>query len=144
MAAENQMAADAPAAGPAGTLPVGSHRSPKRFRHWRRTRPFWGGLLVILGGAEILLTVWAPLPVVLHVGLQGAVGYLVPIVIVASGFLLVFTPSQRLFLSIVVAILGLASWLTSNLGGFLLGMLLTLIGAVLAFAWRPRPVSPPA
>ena len=38
---------------------------------WRHDRPFWGGLLVTLAGAEILLTVQAPLPVVVHVGMQG-------------------------------------------------------------------------
>ncbi len=111
---------------------------PKRFRHWRRTRPFWGGLVMFLGGVEILLTVWAPLPVVLHVGLQNSLGYLIPIVIVLGGLLVVFNPAQRTFIAVVTAVLGLATWLTSNLGGFVIGMFLTLIGATMAFAWRPR------
>jgi len=96
---------------------------------------------MLLGGAEILLTVWAPLPVVLHVGFQGSLGYLVPIVIMCGALLVVFTPNQRIFLACVTAVLGLASWLTSNLGGFVLGMLLTLIGSAMAFAWKPRPAS---
>ena len=29
----------------------------------------------------------------------------------------------------------LGTWLTSNLGGFLLGMLLALVGGALAFGW---------
>jgi hypothetical protein len=111
---------------------------PKRLRHWRRTRPFWGGLVMILGGAEILLTVWAPLPVVLHVGLQNSLGYLIPIVIVLGGLLVVFNPAQRAFVAVVTAVLGLATWLTSNLGGFVIGMILTLVGSAMAFAWRPR------
>jgi hypothetical protein len=111
---------------------------PKRWRHWRRTRPFWGGLVMVLGGAEILLTVWAPLPVVLHVGLQNSLGYLIPIVIVLGGLLVVFNPAQRAFVAVVTAVLGLATWLTSNLGGFVIGMILTLVGSAMAFAWRPR------
>lgn len=128
-----------PSAGPApsGPNPV-RHERPRRFRHWRRTRPFWGGLVMLLGGAEILLTVWAPLPVVLHVGLQGSLGYLVPIVIMCGALLVIFTPAQRMFLAVVTALLGLASWLTSNLGGFVLGMLLTLVGSAMAFAWKLR------
>jgi hypothetical protein len=109
-----------------------------RFRRWRRSRPFWGALLVIIGGAEILLTVWAPLGVVLHVGMQGLAGYLVPVVLLLAGILLLFSPGQRLFYSILAVLLAMASWLTSNLGGFLFGMILCLIGAALAFAWTPE------
>ncbi len=114
----------------------GRHR--RDFRQWRRSRPFWGGLLVVLGGAEIILVPRAPLPVRLHVGMQGAIGYLIPVIIVICGFLIIFTPAQRLWNSCVAMVLGLATWLTSNLGGFIVGMLLTLIGAALAFAWSPR------
>jgi len=110
-------------------------RSP--FWQWRHARPFWGGLFVFLGGAEIFLTVKAPLPVVVHVGMQGFIGYLVPILLALLGLLIIFSPAQRLFYSIVAAVLALASWLTSNLGGFIVGLLLALVGAALTFAWSP-------
>jgi hypothetical protein len=102
---------------------------------WRHRRPFWGGLFVLLGGLEIMFTVWAPLGVVLHVGMQNFIGYLIPIVIILCGLLLWFTPAQRIFYSLVAIVCGLASWLTSNMGGFIIGLLLTLTGGALAFAW---------
>jgi hypothetical protein len=76
--------------------------------------------------------------VVLHIGLQGVAGYAIPIVLVLLGVLLWINPAQRLFYSLVSAVLVLASWLTSNLGGFLLGLLLGIIGAALAFGCVPR------
>ncbi|WP_374106690.1 DUF6114 domain-containing protein [Kitasatospora aureofaciens] len=106
-------------------------------RDWRGQRPFWGGLLVTLGGAEILFTLRAPLPVVLHIGMQGMAGYLVPAVMVLCGVLIIFNPAQRLFYSITAVLASLASWLTSNLGGFLFGMLLGVIGACVTFGWQP-------
>jgi hypothetical protein len=118
------------------------------FWRWRHARPFWGGLLVTVGGAEIFLTVMAPLPVIVHVGMSGLAGYLVPVLIVLCGVLLVFNPQQRLFYSLVAALLALGSWITSNLGGFIAGLLLCLVGSALAFAWspdklkRPRPAPP--
>ena len=108
------------------------------FRHWRQARPFWGGLLLALGGTEMFLTIKAPLPVVLHVGMGGLAGYLIPILIAVCGVLVLANPGQRLFYSLVGAILALASWLTSNLGGFVVGLLLALVGSALAFAWTPR------
>src|SRR5438477_11467259 len=108
------------------------------LRRWRRTRPFWGGLFIILAGLEIFATERAPMRIVLHIGLQGLAGYAVPIVLVLLGALLWVNPAQRLFYSLVAAVLVLASWLTSNLGGFLLGLLLGIIGAALAFGWVPR------
>jgi hypothetical protein len=112
-------------------------QAPSAWWRWRKARPFWGGLFLIVSGIEILLAVWAPLPVVMHVGLQGLVGYLVPVILLLCGILLLANPAQRLFYSTVAAVLSLASWATSNLGGFLFGMLLGLIGSALAFAWTP-------
>ena len=108
------------------------------WRRWRTARPFAGGLLVILAGAEILLAVRAPLPVVLHVGMQGMIGYLVPVLLLLCGALLLFNPAQRLFYSTIAAVFTLASWATSNLGGFVLGLVLGLVGSALAFAWTPH------
>ncbi|WP_235967161.1 DUF6114 domain-containing protein [Micromonospora rubida] len=119
-----------------------------RWRAWRRSRPFWGGLLVALGGAEILLTLRAPLPVILHIGPQGLAGYLGPVILLLCGVLLVAHPPQRVFYALVSLVLALVSWLTSNLGGFFVGMLLALVGGCLAFAWTPartpRPGTAPA
>lgn len=113
-----------------------------KFWHWRHARPFWGGLFVFLGGAEIFLTVKAPLPVVVHVGMEGFIGYLLPIVLALLGLLVLFNPAQKLFYSLVAAVLALASWLTSNLGGFVIGLLLALVGSALTFAWSPDKYAP--
>jgi hypothetical protein len=102
---------------------------------WRHGRPFWGGLFVLLGGLEIMFTVWAPLGVVLHVGMQNFIGYLIPIVIILCGVLLWFNPTQRVFYSLVAIVCALASFITSNMGGFIIGLLLSLTGGALAFAW---------
>ena len=114
------------------------------FRGWRRTRPFWGGLLILLGGAEILFSEKAAFKVILHIGLQGLAGYLLPAVMVLCGLLVWFTPAQRTFYAILSVLLSLGTWVTSNLGGFIIGMLLGLIGGSLAFGWAPRRPAAPA
>lgn len=107
------------------------------FRRWRAGRPFWGGLLLALGGAEILLTMKASMKVVLHVGMQGLAGYLLPALMVLLGLLTLFNPAQRLFYSITGVLVSLGTWPTSNLGGFFVGLLLGVVGSSLAFGWLP-------
>lgn len=107
------------------------------FRQWRADRPFWGGLLLALGGAEVLLTLKASLDVILHVGMQGLAGYLLPVVMLLCGMLILFNPAQRLFYSVIGVLVSLGTWLTSNLGGFLVGLLLGVAGSCLAFGWLP-------
>ena len=70
-------------------------------------RPFWGALFVLVGGTEMLLTEAAPLPLVVHIGLRGVAGYVIPVVLVLSGLLLLFHPVQRTFYSLVAIILAL-------------------------------------
>ena len=107
------------------------------FRRWRYGRPFWGGLLLALGGAWILLTMKASLKVVLHIGMQGLAGSLLPGLMVLLGLLTLFNPTQRLFYSITGVLVSLGTWLTSNLGGFLVGLLLGVVGSCLVFGWLP-------
>jgi hypothetical protein len=116
-----------------------STRARLAFRAWRRSRPFWGGLLVLLGGGEIIFTYHAPLALVMHFGLYGLAGYLVPGMLVLLGLLIVFDPQHRTFYSLLAVLAALGTWLTSNLGGFILGMLLGLIGGSLAFGWQTGP-----
>ncbi|MEV5430356.1 DUF6114 domain-containing protein [Streptomyces sp. NPDC052701] len=112
--------------------------TPRRaFGDWRSRRPFWGGLLLALGGAEILLTQKASVKVILHVGAQGLAGYLLPALMLLCGLLILFNPAQRLFYSLTGVLLSLGTWLTSNLGGFFIGLLLGCVGSSLAFGWLP-------
>jgi Family of unknown function (DUF6114) len=107
------------------------------WRQWRHARPFWGAVFVIAGGTEILLSEAAPIPLVVHIGLQGLAGYVIPVILLITGLLLLFHPVQRTFYSVIAIILALACWITSNLGGFLFGMVAVVVGGSLAFAWRP-------
>ncbi len=95
--------------------------------------------------AEIFLTEIASLHVIIHLGVAGLAGQAVPFVLAVCGPLLIFAPEQRLFYSIIAALLsGGASWITSNLGGFILGLVLGLAGCALAFAWTSAPDPEPA
>ncbi|MFG2905423.1 DUF6114 domain-containing protein [Kitasatospora sp. NPDC048286] len=134
------VAAEGTAATPAQAVaaPVAAPAAHPVKNDWRGRRPFWGGLLVTLGGAEILFTLKAPLPVLLHIGMEGLAGYLVPAVMVLCGLLILFNPAQRLFYSILAVLASLATWVTSNLGGFVVGMMLGVVGACLTFGWLPE------
>jgi hypothetical protein len=113
------------------------------FRRWRRTRPFWGGLFVILGGAEIFGTTQMSLGgLTFQLGPTGFLSWLIPTILVACGMLLWFSPQQRLFYAIVAAVTALYSLIGVNLGGFFLGMLIALLGSAMGFAWTPLPQQP--
>jgi hypothetical protein len=105
---------------------------------WRRTRPFWGGLLTLLAGLELLSIPFATkaLPLVIQSGTVGAT-YLIALLLVIVGLLLWLQPGQRIFLGVVAVLVSIASFVYANLGGFLVGMLLGLVGGALAAAWTP-------
>jgi hypothetical protein len=112
------------------------------LRDWRRSRPFWAGVFLILSGAEMLLI---PLPIhsmglILHIGNGGVLGILIGALLIACALLLWFNPQQRMFYAIVAVLLAIAALIATNLGGFIIGTLLGVLGGSLGFAWTP--VSP--
>lgn len=118
----------------------------QRFRRWRRSRPFWGGLLVLLAGVEILLipltnvVMLAAAGLMMSMGIGGISGFLIGIVLTTCGVLLWFDPAHRAFYAIVGLAGGVISFPATNFGGFFLGLLLAITGGALAFAWTPgRP-----
>ncbi|MGN6128792.1 MAG: DUF6114 domain-containing protein [Nocardioidaceae bacterium] len=118
--------------------PAESASRRTRFRAWRRARPFWGGLLCLLGGLEIAvipLTAYRIILVSHSVALAAVVGAVIAIL----GLLLWMTPSHNKLYGLVALVLALASFVTSNVGGFLLGGLLALVGGALGFAWDVLP-----
>ncbi|MEV0826363.1 DUF6114 domain-containing protein [Nonomuraea rubra] len=113
------------------------------MRLWRRSRPFWGGLFIVVAGLELLSIPLAldALPVAVMFGAVGA-SYLIALVLILAGVLVWLQPGQRVFLGLIAVLLSLASFVYSNLGGFLLGMILGMLGGMLAIAWTP--ISRPA
>ncbi|WP_433494537.1 DUF6114 domain-containing protein [Micromonospora sp. CA-248089] len=119
-------------------------RAWRSFRRWQRGRPFWGGLLIILAGVEMLASTRLTLNgLSFSSGATGLLALLIPAILVTCGVLLWLSPAQRLFYSIVAAITTVYSLIGLNLGGFFLGLLLGIVGSALAFAWVPtRPADP--
>ncbi|GAA3726739.1 DUF6114 domain-containing protein [Salinactinospora qingdaonensis] len=115
-----------------------AHGAWLAFRRWRGSRPFWGGLLSVLAGVDILLAPLAPLPLLVQQGIAGVSSYVVGLLLIAIGVLAWLQPAQRIFYGIVAILLALASFVTSNFGGFLIGMLLGLVGGSLIFGWLPE------
>ena len=117
--------------------------SRARYRAWRRSRPFWGGLLLVLSGLELLalpltgVLVKGQIKLVIYIGIGGVFGVLIGILLIVAGIVLWVNPTHRVFYGIAGIVLGIISFPASNLGGFVLGMLLAIIGGALAFAWVP-------
>jgi len=126
------------------------------FRGWRRTRPFWGGFLLLLAGIELLLIplsgifIHGAVRLVVYIGIGGVFGVLLGALLIACGLLLWLNPAHRTFYAIAGVLLAVLSFIASNLGGFFIGMLLGIIGGSMGFGWTPsadqparRPLDPP-
>jgi len=112
-------------------------------RGWRRSRPFWGAVIILVAGGETaavrftlpLRTTWTILPA----------GLLIAGGMIACGLLLLFDPAQRSLYAVAAILLSITALETSHLGGYLIGTLLGLGGGATAFAWVPGlPAAPPA
>ena len=114
-----------------------------QWRAWRRSRPFWGGLLLLLAGLELVLLplsgvlVHGGLKLVIYIGIGGVFGVLIGALLIAAGTAVLVNPVHRAFYGIAGIVLGIASFPASNLGGFFLGMLLAIVGGALGYAWTP-------
>src|SRR5262245_30460085 len=109
------------------------------FRHWRKTRPFWGGLFLMLSGFALF---WSGnldfTSLSVHLGPSGFLSYVIPLVTFLCGALVWVSPPQRMFYAIVALVTVLYSIISLNLGGWIIGLVLGLFGAALSFAWIPN------
>ena len=114
---------------------------------WRRSRPFWGGLLLILAGLEMLLIpltgvlTRGPIKLVIYVGIGGVFGVLIGGLLVACGVALWFNQAHKTFYAIAGLLLAILSFTGTNLGGFFIGMLSGIVDGSLAFGWTPIDAS---
>src|SRR5262245_23034923 len=113
-------------------------RGRRSFRRWRKSRPFWGGFFLLLRGLELLYSGNLSLGnIQIHLGLIGFYSYIIPLVVILCGALTWTLPSQRLFYGIVGNAAVVYSIVSVNLGGFLIGLLLGIVGGALSIAWVP-------
>ncbi|MFD3523046.1 DUF6114 domain-containing protein [Streptomyces sp. NPDC058653] len=116
-----------------------------RFRAWRGTRPFWAGLLTLLSGVPIAYFPYAELKLG-HLTLTmattaGAGSLIIGVLLATLGLTMWFQSIVRVFAGVATILLGLVSIPVSNIGGFMMGATLALIGGGLSIAWAPgRPV----
>jgi hypothetical protein len=115
----------------------------RSFREWRRCRPFWGGLLLLLSGLELLAIPLSSvltrglIKLVIYIGIGGVAGVIIGALLMACGVLVWFQPAHRAFYSIAGVLLAVASFIATNLGGFFVGMLIGVVGGSVSFAWTP-------
>lgn len=112
-----------------------------RFRSWRGSRPFWAGLLTMIGGVPI-----ASLPYVnIKLGnmtlamatTAGAGSLIIGVLLITLGLTMWFHAIVRIFSGVAAILLALVSIPVSNLGGFMIGFLFALLGGALAVSWVP-------
>ncbi|MFH8556790.1 DUF6114 domain-containing protein [Streptomyces celluloflavus] len=116
----------------------------RRWRRWRKGRPFWGGLAAVIAGAEICAIPLAPLKIMLQQGIAGIPSVLMGLVMILMGLSAWFAPHYRGLAGILTVLCAMASLVMSNLGGFLIGTVIGILGGAMIFAWRPVPTSEPA
>ncbi|MET9834594.1 DUF6114 domain-containing protein [Streptomyces sp. NPDC006385] len=107
-------------------------------RGWRRGRPFAAGLLLGLGGLELICVSWAGLGFLRFTGTAGAASWALGALFVVAGVTTWHNPALRYFSGVLAAVMSLVSLVAANLGGLLLGFLLTAVGSALALAWIPQ------
>lgn len=109
-----------------------------RFRAWRRSRPFVGGLLTALGGVELFFSGQLDIGKIhVQLGIEGLQATIIPILLVLLGVLVIAMPAHRIFYGVIALAVAVYSLVGVNLGGFFLGMLLASVGGVLTVAWMP-------
>ncbi|MFJ9824043.1 DUF6114 domain-containing protein [Streptomyces sp. NPDC101160] len=117
------------------TRAVAAHRW---FRAFRRTRPFWGAVWLVLGGWTVLKFSLSSVQLIVSTGFGGVAGYLTGGGMILSGLVPLAAPRQRYTFGLIGALLAVVSLVVSNLGGFLAGMALGVLGGSMMVGWGPK------
>jgi hypothetical protein len=117
-----------------------------RFRDWRGSRPFWAGLFTLLGGVPIAYFPYATLQLgtmsITMSTTAGAGSLIIGVLLITLGLTMWFQAATRIFAGVAAIVLALVSLVISNIGGFLVGFLLALVGGALAVSWAPARPEP--
>lgn len=108
------------------------------FRAFRRTRPFWGGLWTLLGGVWIVNAMNFGFEVAVTGGWNYAAGYILGGGMALFGLVAWVAPHYRTLVGILAFLFALAAFVSANLGGYLVGTVLGIIGGSMIWAWGEK------
>jgi len=112
------------------------------FRDWRQQRPFVGSLLILLAGVEMFFSTQLDIGKLhIQMGVEGFQAAIIPIGFVLLAVLIAVMPQHRIFYGVIALALSIYSIIGVNLGGFLIGMLLSAVGGILVVSWAPAAQS---
>ena len=118
----------------------------RSFHTWRGQRPFWAGLLTLLGGLPIMYLPYANLTfgqlTIRMATTAGSGSLIIGVLLVVLGLTMWFQSAAHVFAGVAAILLALVSLVVSNFGGFLAGFLPALIGGALSAAWAPGTAAP--
>ncbi|SEK35163.1 DUF6114 domain-containing protein [Streptacidiphilus jiangxiensis] len=124
----------------------GFTKARRAFRDWRRTRPFWGGLLILCAAGPILYFPYATMNIgALRIQMAttaGAGSAVIGMLLIALGISCWFQPLIRVFAGIAAIVLSIISLPVSNFGGFGMGLLFGILGGALVCSWAPLKAEP--
>lgn len=140
--------ATAPVAGTsdAAVAPVSTseklEKGNRRFTLWRKQRAFGAGLLMLLGGIVIITPAYLSFSISniqIQIATLGGVSTLViGILLIVCGLMTWFRGEGRILTGVASMVLAIVALPQSNLGGFIVGTMLALLGGALALAWTPQ------
>lgn len=136
--------AAAASGGSADTAGSGAHRIRRVaawFRAFRRTRPFWGGFWLVLGGLVVIKLNSYPLGMAMAGSFNRSAGYILGGSMVMFGVVAWVSPIYARLVGLFGVMAAMAAFVGSNLGGFLVGTVLGIIGGSMIWGWgelRPR------
>lgn len=108
------------------------------FGAFRRTRPFWGGLWCVAAGAWIIRSMFFSFVLAVSGGWSYSAGYILGGGLVLLGLVSWFAPHYRALLGILAVLLALAAFVAANLGGYLVGSVLGILGGSMVWAWGEK------
>lgn len=108
------------------------------FTAYRRTRPFWGGLLMMIGGLEIIQMMSFSLAIAVGGGWNTSAGYILGGGLVIFGLCAWFTPYYSSLVGLLGVLVALAAFVGANLGGLLVGTILGIVGGSMVWAWGEK------
>lgn len=115
-------------------------RERQRIRAWRQARPFWAGLFTLAGSAPILYFPYATVELgnvsIAMSTMAGASSVIIGCLLILLAMVMWFQPQLRVFAGVAALVCGFVSFVTSNLGGFIIGLLCVVVGGTLAIAWQ--------